>query len=390
MKHPPTITSIVIGRGIFLLSLLLMTVPTGAQNLAPNPSFEEFSYCPVSFNQGQMEIVKEWRQASQGTADYFNACSGLVGVPDNSFGYQEAKQGKGFLGLISFAPSKRNYREYMQAKLTSAMAAGQLYCVSFYISSADRAEYVSDGLGAVFTQNKVKNPTDGHIPMSPDLANPAGNILDDSQSWILLSDVVEAKGGEQYVTIGNFLPDSKITVKKRNLVEDKIKRKWESAYYFIDDLSIEPVDSRSNCICTIPVIAAEVRDSIRWKLPPGKEISFDNVLFGFDNDELDAESRETLNEVASWMRNNDFLSLEVMGHTDIIGAEGYNIGLSERRAQQVLSYLTSLGVPANRLSIEYYGSRKPVADNSINEGRAQNRRVDFLVIEQRYKDFNQD
>ncbi len=390
MKKPPSISYLSYGRGLFLCLFLVSTAPVLAQNLAPNPSFEEHSYCPVNFNQGQMEIVKDWRQASQGTADYFNACSRLVGVPDNSFGYQEAKEGEGFLGLISFAPSKRNYREYMQAKLTQPMSGGQLYCVSFFISSADRAEYVSDGLGAVFTEHKVKNPEYGHIPMTPHLSNPAGNILDDSESWILLSDVFEAKGKEQYVTIGNFLPDTKIDIKRRNLIEDGQKRKWESAYYFIDDLSIVPVDSRSDCICTIPVIAAEVRDSIRWKIPPGKEVSFDNVLFGFDNDELDNDSRATLNDVASWMRNNDFLYLEVMGHTDIIGREGYNLDLSERRAQQVITYLTSLGVPAQRLSVDYYGSRKPVADNRVDEGRAQNRRVDFLVIEQRYKDFEPD
>jgi outer membrane protein OmpA-like peptidoglycan-associated protein len=390
MKNPPSISFKMYGRGIFAFCMSLIVLEQSAQNLAPNPSFEEHSYCPVNFNQGQMEIVKGWRQASQGTADYFNGCSRLVGVPDNSFGYQQAKEGEGFLGLITFAPSKRNYREYMQAKLTKPMSGGQLYCVSFYISSADRAEYVADGLGAVFTKDKVRNPTDGYIPMSPHLSNPAGNILGDSDSWILLSDVFEATGGEQYVTMGNFLPDTKIDVKRRNVAEDDVKRKWESAYYFIDDLSIVPVDKRSECTCTIPLIAAEVRDSIRWKLPPGKEVSFDNVLFGFDNDELDQESQETLNEVASWMRNNDFLYLEVMGHTDIIGAEGYNMDLSERRAKEVIAYLTSLGVPLKRLSIDYYGSRKPVADNRMNEGRAQNRRVDFLVIEERYKDYKQD
>lgn len=361
-----------------------------AQNLAPNPSFEKFSYCPVNFNQGQMEIVTDWRQASMGTADYFNGCSRAVGVPDNSFGEQEAKEGVGYLGLITFAPSKRNYREYMQAKLSSPMAGGQKYCVSFYINSADRATYVNDGLGAVFSQHRVKHPGQEVIRAEAQLSNPLGNVLDDAESWQLISDIYEAEGGEQYVTIGNFLPDKDCMIKERNVPEHESKRAWESAYYFIDDLSIIPVDERADCLCTIPVIAQEVRDSIRWKLPPGKEIHFDNVHFGFDNDALDEESMSILNEVSSWMRNNDFLYLEVMGHTDIIGAEGYNLELSQRRAQRVIDYLTSLGVPAKQLSIAYYGSKRPIADNTKDGGRAENRRVDFRVIEQRYQDYDQE
>lgn len=377
-------------RGILLLCLLLAAQLCIGQNLAPNPGFETFSYCPVNFNVGQMEIVTDWRQASQGTADYFNSCSRTVGVPDNAFGYQEAHDGEAYLGLITFAPSKRNYREYMQAKMEKKMAAGQLYCVSYYVSSADRSQYVTDGLGAVFTSNKVRHPAFGHIPMAMDLANPAGNVLDDSRSWNLISDVYEAEGGEQYVTLGNFWTDNETIVKERNLKEDGDKREWESAYYFIDGLSIIPVDSRADCTCTIPVIAAEVRDSIRWKLPPGETVSFDNVHFGFDNDELDESSRDSLNAVASWMRTNDFLYLEVQGHTDIIGPDGYNLKLSERRAEAVINYLVDLGVPKHRLSIDYFGSAQPIADNSQSQGRAENRRVDFVVIEQRYLDFPTD
>lgn len=390
MKKNPPIAFRIYGRVLLLIALSLVCLPSGAQNLAPNPSFEDHSYCPVNFNQGQLEIVKDWNQASQGTSDYFHACSRLVGVPDNSFGHQPAKEGNGYLGLIAFAPSKRNYREYMQAKLSESMGADQLYCVSFFVSSADQAEFVTDGLGAIFSQHRIKNPGQKNIAMTPDLANPLTNILDDSESWMLLSDVYKAKGGERYVTLGNFLPDHQIQVKKRNVEEYEHLRKWESAYYFVDEVSIVPVDSRADCICSIPLIAADIRDSLRWKMPPGKEFKFDNVLFGFDNDELASESQETLNEVAGWMRNNDFLFLEVMGHTDIVGSEAYNLGLSQRRAERVIDYLTALGVPAARLSIEYYGSSRPVANNKDGTGRAQNRRVDFKILEQRYLDFELD
>ncbi|NNK81440.1 MAG: OmpA family protein [Flavobacteriales bacterium] len=384
MIQNPSIVFKIYGR---VLLFILINSSLIGQNLAPNPSFEDHSYCPVNFNQGQLEIVKDWNQASKGTSDYFHSCSRLVGVPKNSFGYQEAKEGQGYLGLITFAPSKRNYREYMQARLTEPLQPDQLYCVSFYVSSADRAEFVTDALGAVFSQHRIKNPGQKYIPKEPQLENPKSNILDNAESWVLISDVYQAKGGERYVTLGNFFPDDHIEVKKRNVPEHPEMRKWESAYYFIDELSITAVNGRKDCVCTIPLIAADIRDSLRWKLPQGKEVSFDNVLFGFDNDELDPGSMETLNEVAGWMRNNDFLFLEVMGHTDIVGAEQYNYDLSERRAKRVLDYLTSLGVPNKRLKIEYFGSQRPVADNQSTSGRTQNRRVDFSITELPYKNY---
>jgi len=378
-----TVLARTLSTGVLVIALII----GHAQNLVPNPSFEEYSYCPSDFNQGNLDIVKDWTQASKGTSDYFHACSKIVGVPQNSFGFQEAKEGKAYLGLITFAPAKRNYREYMQTKLTQALAPDQLYCVKFYISLADKSKFVTDGLGAYFSKNKVRSDGFKFIAVQPQVKNPDHHVLDNSKSWALLSDVYLAKGGERYLTLGNFEADNRIDVKKRNMRSEDADTPWEYAYYFVDDLSVVPVDSRTDCACSIPIIAADMKDSTRWKLPPGEEISFDNVLFRFDVEELDPKGMQQLNEVAAWMRNNDFLFLEVMGHTDIIGNDGYNDGLSLRRADKVISYLTDLGVDPTRLSIQYYGSTRPVANNESSEGRSQNRRVDFLILERSYEDY---
>ena len=377
-------------RAVLLAAFVLASSFGRAQNLVPNPSFEDHSYCPADFNQGNLDIVKDWTQASKGTSDYFHACSKIVGVPENSFGFQEAKEGEAYLGMITFAPAKKNYREYMQTKLTTAMEPDQLYCVTFFISLADQSKFVTDGLGAYFSNNKVRSDSYKAIAVTPQIKNPDHFVLDNSKSWFMLSDVYLAKGGERYMTLGNFESDNKIDVKKRNMRSEDLKTPWEYAYYYVDELSVKAVDSRADCACSIPLIAADMKDSTRWKLPPGKEISFDNILFRFDEDELDPKGQQQLNEVASWMRNNDFLFLEVMGHTDIIGIEGYNDELSERRARRVISYLTDLGVDGSRLSIQHYGSSRPIATNENSEGRTQNRRVDFLILERSYEDYDTD
>jgi OOP family OmpA-OmpF porin len=72
-------------------------------------------------------------------------------------------------------------------------------------------------------------------------------------------------------------------------------------------------------------------------------------------------------------------NIEISGHTDTDGEEAANQGLSERRAQAVADYLVKAGLPANRFSAVGYGSTQPIAGNETDQGKAQNRRIDFVV-----------
>lgn len=107
--------------------------------------------------------------------------------------------------------------------------------------------------------------------------------------------------------------------------------------------------------------------------------SLEGVNFAFDSAELRPEAEAHLQEALTQVQNNEAVNISIIGHTDSVGSEAYNQGLSERRAQSVADYLISNGVDANRLSVEGRGEIQPVASNSTEEGRAQNRRVDFVV-----------
>jgi OOP family OmpA-OmpF porin len=76
---------------------------------------------------------------------------------------------------------------------------------------------------------------------------------------------------------------------------------------------------------------------------------------------------------------NPGVNVEVSGHTDATGADDYNQGLSERRANSVLQYMVSKGIDAGRLTSVGHGESIPVADNGTRDGRAQNRRVELDV-----------
>lgn len=103
------------------------------------------------------------------------------------------------------------------------------------------------------------------------------------------------------------------------------------------------------------------------------------VLFGFDRADLQAEARPTLDKLLEILNKYPDTDIELQGHTDDTGPEKYNQELSERRAKTVDDYLSGKGIPANRIKIKGFGETIPKYDNATASGRAQNRRVEFLI-----------
>ena len=99
------------------------------------------------------------------------------------------------------------------------------------------------------------------------------------------------------------------------------------------------------------------------------------LLFDFDSAELRPESITELERLVTFMGDVPFATALIEGHTDSIGTEAYNQGLSDRRAKAVFDYLTSRGVDPARMSSIGHGELKPIADNATAEGRQLNRRV---------------
>ncbi len=87
-----------------------------------------------------------------------------------------------------------------------------------------------------------------------------------------------------------------------------------------------------------------------------------------------------LDQVVQVLKANEKVRVEIGGHTDSVGSETYNQGLSERRAQSVRNYLIQRGIAASRLEARGYGEYQPVASNTTRDGRSQNRRIEFKVL----------
>lgn len=109
----------------------------------------------------------------------------------------------------------------------------------------------------------------------------------------------------------------------------------------------------------------------------GKIITY-AITFDIGKANIKLESMTEINRIAQLMKDNGDLKFEVQGHTDNTGTVAGNQKLSEQRAQAIVNKLVEMGIAANRLSAKGMGQSAPLADNSTDEGRAKNRRVEFV------------
>jgi outer membrane protein OmpA-like peptidoglycan-associated protein len=124
-----------------------------------------------------------------------------------------------------------------------------------------------------------------------------------------------------------------------------------------------------------PAARVEVRDD--------KIVIHEKVQFEVARSEIRSESFGLLDEVAAVIKKNPQIKrLAVEGHASAEGSEAFNTKLSDDRAKAVAAYLVSKGVAKELLTAQGYGIARPIADNATPEGREQNRRVEFTILEQ--------
>jgi len=123
-----------------------------------------------------------------------------------------------------------------------------------------------------------------------------------------------------------------------------------------------------------------IRNFMLDRVEVGVKVILKNIFFAFGKSTLKPESYEELNHVVKFLKNNETLKLEISGHTDNIGTYKYNKKLSEDRAKAVVNYLVKKGISQNRLTYKGYAFDQPIAPNTTEKGRSQNRRVEFKVL----------
>jgi outer membrane protein OmpA-like peptidoglycan-associated protein len=142
-------------------------------------------------------------------------------------------------------------------------------------------------------------------------------------------------------------------------------------------VGVDVVTTKAVEIKMVEVKAADMADALATK----GTVNLYGIYFDVDKTEIKPESAKTLDEIASLLKIDRSLKLEIAGHTDSTGDKEHNLKLSQSRATAVVNALVKkYGIDPARLKANGYGDTKPVAPNNTDDGRAKNRRVELRKI----------
>lgn len=201
-------------------------------NLVQNSSFEIYSSCPTI--QGDIYKASGWFNGCYWNPDYYNSCdsvSMMFSTPKNGFTYQLPKSGVAYVGIHIFSYIN-DLREYIATKLIYSLTKNNMYCTKFY-SSFGATSHALDLIGAYFSTDSIICNNGNLFNKTPQICNPYGNVLNDTLNWMKISGSFIASGGEKYLYIGDFYPDSQNTIVPFNL-----SFPYTISYYYIDDVSV--------------------------------------------------------------------------------------------------------------------------------------------------------
>ena len=147
------------------------------------------------------------------------------------------------------------------------------------------------------------------------------------------------------------------------------------------DKDLLPKGTCDGAAAAAPAAAQGAAPAVAAPKPAGEKITVAaDALFDFNKAVLRPEGKAKLDELADKLGQVNVETIVATGHTDSVGTDAYNQGLSVRRANTVKAYLVSKGVAAERVLVEGKGETQPVASNATKDGRAQNRRVVVEVV----------
>ncbi|MES2515383.1 MAG: T9SS type A sorting domain-containing protein [Bacteroidota bacterium] len=217
--------------------------PINSQNLIQNPSFESYTNplnCYGGFDNYNAtpvyHVVDSWFTLN--SSDYFNGTcpnSTFFSPQQNVFGNQNPKIGIAYPGFILFAANYET-KEYIYQHLSSPLQAGKTYCLSFYVSRADRITHAIHSIGAYFSNNMQSAASLGYVNAVPQILNQNGFITD-TTNWVQIQGCFTANGGEQYITIGNFNSNANTDTLFVDS-NDPHPSAYKYAYYYFDDITL--------------------------------------------------------------------------------------------------------------------------------------------------------
>lgn len=223
-------------KALFLSLTLALAAIAMAQNLVPNPGFEEPDFCEVVPIENDLQLLTDWFSASTGTPDLYTveagtACGNYLypGDPDDL--YREPYQGNRFVGFYAYLEGD-TVKEYCSTPLLAELQVGHRYRVGFHYRVYSAFRYAVQELGVLFTHEAVQLNHAGPIRQLPQVTFLGAPYLNNVDEWTRVQGEFVAEGGEHFLTIGSLVPSEFIAPLQVS------GSGYNAAYYLIDAVDV--------------------------------------------------------------------------------------------------------------------------------------------------------
>lgn len=390
------------------LFFLLPQVAGFSQNLVLNPSFEQFKpggvvvACEFMQSGRLGEVAETW-------TSFVNMTPDLLRAAENCPLLTQVHTGEYCGGIIYYLPGKdgghtSGYREALQGRLMRPLRPGVRYRVGVWVR--EDPALMKDHLRRVYSDKtpieplRASNlgfcfsvtPLDAHYPLSSHIRDlnlkPQVNfseVIATNGDWVYLSATFVPDRPFQYFTIANFFRDEQtqtdLPLHKHRQIDSlnaqmpsPLMKTKRVAYLCLDDVYIGPERPPAPDTTASP-------KSLEAKMLLERRFTFSaGLLFDSGKADLRPAAQPELDSLSTFLKKYPSIRIGISGHTDDVGTDTDNLDLSARRAQAVHAHLLAQGIPAAQIEWKAFGETRPVADNSSEEGRQRNRRVECVVL----------
>ncbi len=394
-------------KNTFLVILSLATVGAFAQtNLVPNPNFKQVE--KKIKEKGEIKVATPWTSPTLAQADLYvpKSKNYAINVPDNNYGEEKPMDGEGYAGIMAYSYKSKYPRTYLQTKLTQKMEAGKKYCVQFHVSLADLSKYATNHLGIAMSNEATTANNSDILQFDGHIASRKLVVYEQQFYWTPVCGVYKAKGGEEFITIGNFTPDENLTTTKIKRPRGFTKPQTYDAYYYIDNVSVILLDESDKCDCdvtpgmenaetvtrdfnsdetekssTVKIINTDGSEA-GSKVEGGNAVAavktasvddIDGMLIEFNPKSFSiVGSEKKLDKLVAYLKANPDVKIMVTGYID--ASESEEDKLDGKRVGSVYKYVVSKGIPKERVGRELGG------DMAIDEKqKTKNMRVEITI-----------
>ncbi|HLP13059.1 MAG TPA: OmpA family protein [Flavobacteriales bacterium] len=360
------------------------------KNLVKNPGFEGTTGKIKRY--GAIASAKDWKSPTGQPADLYSKtvkgdAASAPTAPENMYGKEDPMEGNNYAGFVGFAFGDKQPRSYITTELIGPLKEGVQYCISYQISLSDQSKYACTNIGAHLHKKEMGMEEKNSMLLETHMKHPKNKVITQSFGWEQVCNTFTAKGGEKYITIGNFSSTKDTKSEKIPKPKGSTAQQYPIAYYYIDNVQVFQLDSIQECQCDVPKLEKahvnyeEISGSNKV-FTPEEQLTQNKIQFDNMSTVIHTEMVEHLNKIIEAMNQKPEMKVDVIAHCDKSEYAKVEIDdrakdLTKNRANAVIDFLVKGGISKDRFTTVIKEDQEPISTDMSELGQAKNRRVEF-------------